>query len=80
MSAPISIRLDSDVRQTLEDEARSRHLGLSSYLREVATAEARRVRRERIRQQSRTVGAYVASSPEARTFYEGVGTPKADGV
>ena len=80
MPAPISIRLDDDIRRTLEQEARSRHIGLSTYLREVATEEARRVRRERIRQQSRTVGAYVAVSAEAQEFYDEVGTPKAQGL
>jgi hypothetical protein len=41
----------------------------------LAEIEAKRIRRERIRAQSRTVGAYVASSPEARAFYEGWGRP-----
>ena len=80
MSAPISVRLDDDVRQTLEDAARARHMGLSAYLREVASEEARRVRRERIRAQSEAVGAYIASSPEARAFYEFWGTPRIDGL
>lgn len=44
--------------------------GLSAYLREIATDEAKRIRRERIRQQSKTVAEYVASSPEATAFYE----------
>ena len=78
MSTPVSVRLDDDVRRTLEEEARSRRIGLSAYLREVATEAARRVRRERIRQQSRAVGAYVASTPEARKFYEDIGTPQTD--
>ncbi len=76
MSDPISVRLDDDIRETLEAEARSRRIGLSAYLREVASAEARRVRRERIRQQSRAVGNYVAPTPEAREFYADVGSPK----
>ncbi len=80
MSAPISVRLDDDIRQTLEQEARSRHIGLSTYLRDVATEEARRIRRERIRQQSRAVGAYVAANSEAQDFYADVGAPKAHGL
>jgi hypothetical protein len=79
MAMPVSVRLDDDTRQTLEEEARSRRIGLSAYLREVATVEARRVRRERIRQQSKAVGAYVASSPDAREFYDDVGSPTSDG-
>src|SRR5579872_6370073 len=36
MTAPVSVRLDDDVRQTLEAEARARHVGLSTYLRQIA--------------------------------------------
>ena len=79
MSDPVSVRLDDDIRETLEAEARSRRIGLSAYLREVASAEARRVRRERIRHQSRAVGSYIAATPEAREFYADVGSPKAEG-
>jgi hypothetical protein len=79
MSDPISVRLDDEIRETLEEEARSRRIGLSAYLREVASAEARRVRRERIRQQSRAVGSYVAASTEAQEFYAEIGSPKAKG-
>ncbi len=74
MSMPVSVRLDDRVRETLETEARSRALGLSAYLRELATAEARRIRRERIREQSRAVAEYVASNPEAAAFYEDWGS------
>jgi hypothetical protein len=74
MSMPISLRLDDQVRQTLESEARARHLGLSAYLREIATEEARRITRERIRQQSRAVAEYVAGQPEATAFYEDWGS------
>jgi hypothetical protein len=52
---------------------------LSTYLRELAANEAKRLRRERIRAQSRAVGDYVASSPEARAFYVEWGTPSAEG-
>jgi len=80
VSMPVSVRLDEDVRQTLEEAARARHIGLSAYLREVAVEEARRVRRERIRLQSREVGAYVASSPAAQEFYAEWGSPSAEGL
>lgn len=75
MGRPVSIRLDEDVQSTLEDAARERGIGLSTYLRDVAAEEARRLRRERIRAQSRAVGSYVASSEEARAFYGDWGTP-----
>jgi len=73
---PVSVRLDDDVRETLKAEARSRQIGLSAYLREVASTEARRICRERIRQQSWAVVSYIARTPEAQEFYENVGPPK----
>lgn len=79
MGHPVSIRLDDDTQTTLEDAAKARGIGLATYLRELAANEARRVRRERIRAQSRAVGAYVASSPEGQAFYAEWGTPTADG-
>lgn len=75
MGHPVSIRLDNDVRATLEGAARERGVGLSTYLRELAEIEAKRVRRERIRAQSREVGDYAASSPEGQAFYEDWGMP-----
>jgi hypothetical protein len=74
---PVSVRLDDEVRSALEGAAKERGIGLSTYLRELAVAEAKRVRRELIRAQSRAVAAYVAASPEARTFHEDWGTPTA---
>lgn len=75
MGSPVSVRLDDMVQETLESAARERGIGLSTYLRELAAAEARRVRRERIRAQSRAVVEYVAVSPEAWPFYEDWATP-----
>jgi hypothetical protein len=57
MPLRISIRLDDETRRTLATEARARGIGLATYLREIATVAARRLRRERIREQSRAVGA-----------------------
>jgi hypothetical protein len=37
-----------------------------------------RLRRERIRAQSRAVGEYIAASPEAAAFYQEWGTPRLD--
>lgn len=75
MSHPVSVRLDEDIQSTLEGVARERGIGLSTYLRELAANEAKRVRRDRIRAQSRAVGVYVASSPEGQAFYAQWGTP-----
>ena len=78
MTAPISVRLDDDVRVTLEAEARSQGIGLATLLRQLAADAAREVRRKRIREQSEVVGHYVAAHPEARDFYEFWGTPTTD--
>ena len=79
MAAPVSVRLDDDVKETLEAEAHARRIGLSTYLRQIAIEAAMRLRRERIRAQSRAVGEYVAASPEAAAFYQEWGTPRLDG-
>jgi predicted transcriptional regulator len=80
MNTPVSVRLDDEVRETLEAEAQARRIGLSTYLREIATEAAVRLRRERIRRQSKAVGEYVATSPEAAAFYEEWGTPRREGA
>jgi len=76
MAAPVSIRLDHDVRETLEAEAHARHIGLSTFLRQIAVETAMRLRRERIRAQSRAVGEYVAAAAD---FYRDWGAPKFEG-
>ena len=78
MTAPISVRLDDDVRQTLEAEAGRQGIGLATYLRQLAADAAREVRRKRIRAQSEAVGRYVSENREAREFYEFWGTPTTD--
>jgi GNAT superfamily N-acetyltransferase len=78
MTARSSVRLDDDVRATLEAEAKARGVGLATYLRELAADAAREIRRKRIRAQSEAVGRHVAANPEAREFYEFWGTPITD--
>ena len=78
MTAPISVRLDDDVRRTLDAEARRRGIGLGTLLRQLAAEAAREVHRKRIHAQSEAVGRYVAANPEARDFYEFWGTPTTD--
>lgn len=78
MGVPISIRLDDDVRNELETQARSRGIGLATLLRDLATDAAREARRMRIRAASAAIGAHVAASAEARGFYADWGTPQAD--
>jgi hypothetical protein len=76
--APISIRLDDDVRAILERDAASRGVGLATYLRGLATEQARTLRRDVIRAQSREVGRRVRRSSEARDFYESLGTSSSE--
>jgi GNAT superfamily N-acetyltransferase len=78
MSFPISIRLDDDVRDELEAQARSRGIGLATLLRDLASEAAREARRTRIHQASAAIGARLGTSAEGRAFYEGWGTPHAD--
>jgi GNAT superfamily N-acetyltransferase len=78
MGVPISVRLDDDIRAELEREARARGVGLSTYLRDLATEAARQARRARIRATSEAVGAYVAASADAEEFYRELGAPHAD--
>jgi len=78
MGVPISIRLDDEVRDELEAQARSRGVGLATLLRDLAATAARDARRERIREASKLVGAYVATSEAGRAFYEDWGTPRSD--
>jgi len=78
MGAPISIRLDDDVRDELETQARARGIGLATLLRDLATDAAREARRARIRQASATIGSHVATSAQGQAFYEEWGTPRTD--
>jgi len=80
MTAPVSIRLDDEVRETLEAEARSRNIGLATLLRQIAKEAARQVKHKRIREQTAAVGRHVASSPEAAEFCEFWGTPRQEGL
>jgi uncharacterized protein (DUF1778 family) len=77
MGSPVSVRMDDAAQEVLEAAARERGIGLSTYLREMAEKEAKRIVKERIRAESRAVAEYAASSPEAQEFYADWGTPTA---
>jgi hypothetical protein len=77
MGLPISIRLDDDVRDELEAAAAARGVGLSTYLRDLATEAARAARRARIRTASEAVARHAAST-EGAEFYRDWGTPRSD--
>jgi predicted transcriptional regulator len=79
MATPISVRLDDDVREELEAQARIRNVGLSTLLRDIAKEAARQAKRKRIREQTEAVGRYVATHPEAKEFYDFWGTPRQEG-
>lgn len=78
MGVPISLRLDDDVRDELEAQARARGVGLATLLRDLATTAAREARRTRIREASAAVGGNIANSAEGKALYEDWGTPHAD--
>jgi hypothetical protein len=80
MSAPLSIRLDDEVRATLTAEAEARGVGLSAYLRQLAEAEAKRLIRARIRADNEAVAKYIASSPEAQEFCNDWGSAEVFGL
>jgi hypothetical protein len=77
--APVSVRLDPEVRAVLEGEAAARGTGLSTLLRELAAQAARDIRRARILAQSAAVGAHVAGDPEAEGFYREWGSARPEG-
>jgi hypothetical protein len=76
--APISVRLDADVQQTLEAEAKAQGMGLASYLRQLAARAACDVRRARIRADSAAVARHVATNPTAEAFMADWGTPNTE--
>jgi hypothetical protein len=80
MRSPISIRLDAEVRKTLEAEAKAQGIGLASYLRQLAAKAARDVRRARVRAGSAAVARQVAENQAARDFMADWGTPGAEGL
>ena len=80
MTAPISVRLDDDVRAVLAAEATDRGIGLATLLRQLAAEAAREARRKRIRAGSAQVARHIADSPEARDFADSWGIPRQEGL
>lgn len=76
MAKTLTIRLGSEDRITLEEAARSEGKGLSAYLRELAEAEARRVRRAAVRAHGDQVVAHLAEHGSARAELDLLGTPQ----
>ncbi|HVA58996.1 MAG TPA: DUF1778 domain-containing protein [Mycobacteriales bacterium] len=78
MAATLTIRLDAEDRAALEEAARSQGKGLSTFVRDLAEAEARRVRREAIRAHGERVMAHLAEHPAAESELDELGTPLSD--
>ncbi|TAM74763.1 CopG family transcriptional regulator [bacterium] len=75
MAETLTIRLDERDRKVLEAAARQRGTGLSAFVRGLAEAEARRLRRAAIRAEGEKVVSYLLEHPEARTEVETYGRP-----
>lgn len=78
MARTLSIRLDEKDREALETAARGQGKGLSEFVRELAEAEARRVRREAILAEGERVVAHLATHPVAQNELDEIGTPLSD--
>ncbi|MDA8071288.1 MAG: DUF1778 domain-containing protein [Actinomycetota bacterium] len=78
MAETLTIRLDADARAALEAAARGQGKGLSTFVREIAEAEARRILREAIRAEGERVVGHLAEHPEARGELDEIGTPLSD--
>lgn len=78
MTNTLSIRLDPADRASLAEAAREEGKGLSTFVRELAEAEARRVRRDAIRADGDRVVAHLESHPESKRELDEIGTPLSD--
>ena len=74
----LTIRLDAEDRAALEAAARRLGKGLSAFIRELAEAEARRIRRAEIRADGDRVVAHLAAHPEANAELDAIGVPLTD--
>ena len=75
MTSTLTIRLDARDRADLEQAARRQGKGLSTFVRDLAEAQARRVRRDAIRADGEQVMAHLAEHAEARAELDDLGTP-----
>ena len=73
-SSPVSLRLDDDVRAVLERDARAHGVGLATYLRNLATEQAKQLRKAAVREQSRALGERARSSTGVAEFYDDSGS------
>lgn len=78
MADTLTIRLRAEDRRVLEEAARDAGKGLSALVRELAEAEAGRLRRERTRAEGERVMAAVRADERLRKELELLGTPLHD--
>lgn len=78
MAETLTIRLDADDRAVLEAAAREQGKGLSAFVREIAEAAARQVRRDMVRADGERVMTYLSTHPGAESELDELGTPLAD--
>lgn len=71
----LTIRLDPADRAALEAAAAAEGKGVSAYVRELAEAEARRVRRLAILEEGDRVVSHLRRNAEARAELDELGTP-----
>jgi rubrerythrin len=65
MAETISVRFDDRTRRILEDEASRRGVGISTFVRQLAEAELKRVRRAAFHAEAEALAAYIAQHPTA---------------
>lgn len=78
MSKTVTIRLRTADRDILEAEARERGMGISTLMRDLAEAEARRLHRASIRAEGQRIVDYVRRSPGADAELSDLGTPQVE--
>jgi uncharacterized protein (DUF1778 family) len=78
MASTLSIRLSDQARETLEAAAAQRGAGVSSYVRDLAEAEAHRLQREEIRAQGERFMQLVNADPGLAADIEALGTPQSE--
>jgi hypothetical protein len=65
VAATISVRFDERTRRLLEQEASRQGVGISTFVRQLAEAELKRVRQSSIRAEADALNAYLAAHPAA---------------
>jgi predicted DNA-binding protein len=78
VSSSLSIRLSDEARETLESAAREHGAGISTLVRDLAEAEARRIRTERTRAEGEKFMVAVRADSELAGELGALGNPQVD--